>query len=119
MNNDINHDTVLLVCDDEKRAKEILSQFYSKGWSVVGPVSTAAMALSLTAQTCPTVALMAGRPVDRRRAPELADDLMRTWGVRSVMLDEALDKDDAKPSRKRSWAARPSQEERIRDVIGL
>jgi hypothetical protein len=115
--NDIHHDTVLLVCADPERSSEILSQFYDYGWSVVGPVSTAAMALSLTAHTCPTVALVAGPPTGKRNAPQLARDLMRMWGVRSMLLDEALEGRDFRDLEDKSWSAHPHQTERILQVI--
>lgn len=82
-------DTILLVCGCEHGAADILDKLYGGGFSVVGPAPTAAMAMAMAAQTAPTIALVAGRPSGRRNAAELAGDLMRTWGVRSWILDHA------------------------------
>lgn len=112
-----NTDTVLLVCSDEERSRDILERLVGDGFSVVGPAPNAALALALAAQSAPTIALVARPPTGRRGAAELAGALMSQWGIGSVVLDEALDVglqiDDGA-----SWAPRPGQRARLRRALG-
>lgn len=108
------HDTILLVCDDADYAVEVLDRLYSGGYSVVGPVSTAAMALALTAQSSPTIAVVARPPTGIRKAPELADELMRTWGVTSLILDGGFEIGAGESVGAPHWSPRPGQVERLR-----
>ncbi len=80
-------ETILLVCGDDIDAAAILTDLYHANIRVVGPISTAKMALALVAQTGPTLALLAGQPTGERKASELASALMSTWGVRTMLLD--------------------------------
>ncbi|HYD46311.1 MAG TPA: hypothetical protein VEA79_13680 [Phenylobacterium sp.] len=114
-----NHsDTVLLVCSDEERSRDILERLVEGGFGVVGPAPNAALALALAAQAAPTVALVARPPTGRRDAAELADALMSQWGIGSVVLADALGEgllleDDP------SWAPRPQQQARLRRALGV
>jgi hypothetical protein len=83
------NETILLVCDCEHSTTDILDKLYLGGFSVVGPVPNARMALLMAAQTVPTIAVVASPPNGRRNAAELANDLMRTWGIRSWVLERA------------------------------
>lgn len=83
-----NHkETILLLCGDEIDAATIMTDLYNANIQVVGPIHTARMALALAAQAGPTLALLAGQPTGERKAAELAQVLMSTWGVRSMLLD--------------------------------
>jgi hypothetical protein len=113
--NDRKFDTVLLVCDDADYAASVLDRLYSKGYGVVGLASTARLALALAAQSCPTIALVARPPAGERDAAELAHELMRTWGVSSLILDEAGEA--AVDHSVAPWAPRPSQVERLRRAL--
>jgi hypothetical protein len=81
--------TVLVVCEDELRAREILEKLFAHGVDVIGPASRAGMALALAAQSAPTLALIAQSPTGRRNAEQLAVELFSTWGVRSLVLPAA------------------------------
>lgn len=85
----IDHDkeTILLICGDEADAATIMTDLYKADIRVVGPIHTARMALAMAAQTGPTLALLAGQPTGERKAAELAQAMMSTWGVRSMLLD--------------------------------
>jgi hypothetical protein len=99
-------DTILLVCDCERNATQIISRLHESGFNVVGPVSTASMALAMAAQAGTTLALVASPPTGRRGVSELADDLMRLWGVRSWVLQDASQGDDTSGM---AWAAPPNR----------
>lgn len=113
----VNTDTVLLVCDDEGRCRDILARLFDEGFSVIGPAASASLALALAAQTAPTVALVAKPPTGRRKALELAQELMSAWGVRSWVLKEACP-EGVKPSAAVHWAPRAGQLERLQRAIG-
>lgn len=85
----IDHDkeTILLICGDETDAATIMTNLYEADIRVVGPIHTARMALAMAAQTSPTLALLAGQPTGERKAAELAQAMMSTWGVRSMLLN--------------------------------
>lgn len=88
MNDDIN-ETILLVCDDERRATRLITALDAARIPVIGPFPTAGLALAVTAHTGPTIALLASETTGRRSAAELAESLKTNWGVRSMVLDEA------------------------------
>ncbi|MBS0411098.1 MAG: hypothetical protein JSR86_14360 [Proteobacteria bacterium] len=72
--------------------------------------------MALAAQILPTVAIVADPPTGQRNAAEFARDLMRTWGVGSVVLKEAADRDSRQPPESR-WVAGPSQVARLRRAL--
>ena len=109
---------ILLVCDDEERTRDILARLFDEGYSVVGPATTASLALALTAQTGPSLALIARPPTGRRGALELAQELMRTWGVRSVVLDDAYDRPE-KATSNVFWAPAEDQLNQMHRVLGV
>jgi len=109
-------DTVLLVCSDPIQSKDLRDRLHAEGFQVIGPASSAAMAMALAAQIEPTVALVARQPTGRRKAAEFARDLMRTWGVGSVILRAA--EGEAKPPRESRWLARPNQAARFWRALG-
>ncbi|MDO9336677.1 MAG: hypothetical protein Q7T61_09780 [Caulobacter sp.] len=110
-------DTVLFVCDDESISAEILDKLHLAGFGVVGPTPRAATALALTAQTQPTMALVAGDLTGERSASQLAENLMSTWGVRSAVWEDgaiaAMSGDPAPP-----WAVEGEQLEKLRRAFG-
>ena len=87
MNNSVDG-PILLVCADSDRSYEILDKLYEEGFSAVGPAPTAGLALTLTAQTMPRVAILAGQTAGRRSAEELAAELTRLWGVECFLLGQ-------------------------------
>jgi len=86
---DTDKETVLLICGDAADAARITTDLYDAQIRVIGPFHTARMALAMTAQTDATLALVAGEPTGERKAPQLAKALLETWGVRSMLIDEA------------------------------
>jgi uncharacterized protein with PIN domain len=88
MDDDLN-ETILLICDDETRAARLLAALDAARVRVIGPFSTAGLALAVTAHSGPTVALLASQTTGRRSAEELAQTLKDNWGVRSMLLDES------------------------------
>lgn len=81
-------ETILLICDDDARATRLLAALDEAQVKVIGPFSTAGLALAVTAHAGPTVALLASQTTGRRSAEELAQTLKDNWGVRSMLLDE-------------------------------
>lgn len=111
-------DTVLVVCSDEERTRDILERLALGGFGVVGPASSAALALALAAQAAPTVALVARPPTGRRDAAELATALMSQWGIGSVVLADVLNEGGLVLDDDPSWAPRPGQQARLRRALG-
>ncbi|OYX31461.1 MAG: hypothetical protein B7Y99_10000 [Caulobacterales bacterium 32-69-10] len=101
------------MCDDESYSLHLLDRLSDSGFGVLGPAPNAAIALALASQSRATVALVASQP---RGAPELADSLMRTWGVRSLLLQDVSDADDFTAA---DWAAAPAQRDRLHRALGL
>ena len=87
MNDDLN-ETILLICDDERRATRLITALDAARIPVIGPFPTAGLALAVTAHAGPTLALLASETTGRRSAAELAESLQANWGVRSMILDE-------------------------------
>lgn len=107
-------DTILLICGDDIDAGPLMAGLHRAQMGVVGPIQTARMALALTAQTPPTLALLAGEPTGERKAPELAQALMNTWGVRSMLLDPHAHE----THRAADWRAPDHQVARVRSALG-
>jgi hypothetical protein len=81
-------ESILVVCADEEASSSLLTWLHDGGYSAVGPVSTAAMALALTAQSAPGAAILVGETTGRRDASELAAELNRIWGVECHVISE-------------------------------
>ena len=111
--NDHGRETILLICGEDTDAAALTTTLYDAAIRVVGPIQTAKMALALAAQTGPTLALLAGQPTGERKAPELAQALMSTWGVRSMLLDP----DDHDAHGAADWCAPDHQVARVRMAL--
>ena len=103
-------ESVILVCDDERDSHDILNRLEAEGIGVIGPATSATMALTLASQTFANIAVLARRPSEGPLGSELARSLMKTWGVRSVVLEGGADAHD-------EWAARPAQAARLRGIL--
>jgi hypothetical protein len=115
----IQHDTVLLVCRDPLFAERTLRRFYQAGHPIVGPVSTAAMALALAAQAAPRVALVAQPLTGRRNTLDLARELMRQWGIRSLLLKDALPRGLDGAREALTWRPSLAETRRLMDLLSL
>lgn len=114
----IQHDTVLLVCSDPIFATRVLTSFFRAGYPIVGPVASASMALMLAAQTAPQLALVARPLTGRRNARDLARDLLRNWGIRSLVLDEAVAGDRPVLDDDARWRTSPRETARLMAALG-
>ena len=104
-------DTVILVCDNEEDSKHFLSKLSAQGIGVVGPATNVAQAKMLASQTFANIAVLAPRPTAGPLGRDLARELMRTWGVRSLILEDG-------PEAQVDWTPRPAQVEHLRRVLG-
>jgi len=109
---DTDKETVLLICGDAD-AERVMADLYEAQIRVIGPIQTARMALAMTAQTDATLALLVGEPTGERKTPQLAKTLLDTWGVRSMLLDEA----EHLALGEVAWRAPDAQVARIRRVL--
>lgn len=80
------NEIILVVCGDAQRSTEILQRLHEGGANALGPVSTAGLALALTAQVTPRSAILVGQTTGRRSAEELARELSSLWGVECYVL---------------------------------
>ena len=87
-------DTVVVACASPGSSERIVGLLSDAGFSVVGPVDTARMALALAAQTPFSLAVVGSKLAGRRDGATLAKELMTTWGVRSIMVDGEADDAD-------------------------
>ncbi|HYG28227.1 MAG TPA: hypothetical protein VD906_15155 [Caulobacteraceae bacterium] len=83
--------------------RDLVTALSEAGMGVVGPVTTATLALILASHGPADLALIDDQLAGRRTGAELAEALYKTWGVRSVLLgDLATEHPPAAPA---SWAA--------------
>lgn len=104
-------DTVILVCDDEESSRNLLNKLMAQGIAVAGLASSVAQARALAAQTFANIAVLAPHPTAGPIGRDLARDLMKTWGVRSLLLNDSPESED-------DWSPAPGQVERLRSVLG-
>lgn len=110
---DIDKEAVLLICGDGDEASRITAKLYDARIRVIGPIHTARMALAMSAQTEATVALLVGEPTGERKTQQLAQALLETWGLRSMLLDEG----DQIALGEAPWLAPEPQAARIRHAL--
>jgi hypothetical protein len=108
-------DNVLLVWGGGDGVAELLGNMLDNGISVIGPAKSASIAMTLAAQSAPTLAVIARPPNGRRDATQLADDLYKIWGVCTWVMPSALADDGAEPA---AWAAPEAKIERVRRAMG-
>lgn len=108
--------TILVVCSDENYSSDLIGRLQDVGANVVGPVTRANMALALAAQTSPDMAIVTHPLTGRRDAEELARELHETWGVRSLVLDEAMPA-SAGPQGEQPWLPAPDEVSRLREML--
>ncbi|MCR5880515.1 hypothetical protein [Phenylobacterium sp. J367] len=78
--------TVLVVRTFSENPDSLVADLTDAGVNVLGPVDTAAKALTLVAQTPVDLALVSAKLAGRRSGAELARCLEDTWGVPPVLL---------------------------------
>lgn len=108
--------TILVVCSDEDYSSDLIGRLQDVGANVVGPVTRANVALALAAQTSPDMAIVTHPLTGRRDAEELARELHHTWGVRSLVLDEAMPA-SAGPQGEQPWLPAPDEVNRLREML--
>lgn len=105
--------TVVVACSRADSSQRIVEALSDQGFSVVGPVASAAMALALAAQSPLTMAVVehdiAGDGHD------LARRLMDNWGVPSVVFDEPLDPG----AQDQAWRAGGEMAARVRRALSI
>lgn len=80
-------ETVIVVCGDNAVSATMVQRLSEAGFGVIGPASSARMALALAAQSPISMALVTADLSDGRPGRDLAHDLMSNWGVRSMVLE--------------------------------
>jgi len=103
-------ETVILVCDDEANSRTLLKRLMDQGIGVVGLATSVAQAKNLAAQTFANIAVLAPKPTEGPLGRGLARDLMDTWGVRSLILEDGAALHD--------WSPAPGQAARLRNALG-
>lgn len=101
-------DRTVIVASRRQALVEVLSD---AGYSVVGPVTSASMALILAAQAPAGLALVDEELTGKRSGQELAAVLFETWGVRSVLLGSTTDLEAA------PWSATGADAERLQAAV--
>jgi hypothetical protein len=96
--------------------QDLVATLSDAGFRVVGPVTTASMALVLASHAHADLALVDERLTGRRMGPELAAELYETWGVRSVLLGDLLDQ-PPEQERTAPWAAPDSDAQHLRRIL--
>jgi len=103
-------DTVVVACGAAESSQRIVGILSDAGVSVIGPVDSARMALALAAQTPFTLAVVDSQLSGERDGRNLAEALMSTWGVRSVLMDDESEGDEA-------WRADCALSNRVRRAL--
>lgn len=106
--------TVVVACSAVESSQRIVEALSDNGFSVVGPVATASMALALAAQSPVTIAVVEAGLAGNGQA--LARQLMDNWGVPSVLFDEP---DEAGAAHDQSWRAEGDLASRVRRVLSI
>ena len=83
----LDRETVIVACGDEAVSARMVQRLSEAGFGVIGPASSARMALALAAQTPASMAIVTPELSDGRPGRDLARDLMTNWGVRSMVLE--------------------------------
>jgi hypothetical protein len=107
--------TILVVSNDEEYSNSLIRDLHDIGVNVVGPTSGSNVALALAAQTSPNLAIVADAPTDDRDAEALARELHETWGVRSVVLDDATP--EGLPVGEQPWLVDPEAFDHLRGLL--
>ncbi len=106
--------TVVVACSHGESSERIVAALSDHGFSVVGPVDSATMALALAAQSPLTMAVvehgLAGHGHD------LARRLMDNWGVPTVLFDEPT---EAVPTENQTWRADGEIASRVRLALSI
>lgn len=87
----LDRETVIVACGDEAVSARMVQRLSEAGFGVIGPASSARMALALAAQTPASMAVVTADLSDGRPGRDLARDLMSNWGVRSMVLEAGSD----------------------------
>lgn len=107
--------TVIVVTTSSEAAQRTVERLSDSGFSVVGPVERANVALALAAQTPVDLAVADIRLGGRRDGPTFARDLMSAWGAPTILVGEDFGEhagvDDG------AWRARCALSDRVRAIL--
>jgi len=106
--------TVVVACSRLDATQRIVDALSNHGFSVVGPVATASMALVLAAQSPVTIAVVEAGLAGNSHA--LARQLMDNWGVPSVLFDESAESGLAQDQ---AWRADGELASRVRRALSI
>lgn len=81
-------ETIIVAMSQRHRPDRLVQRLVLEGHAVIGPVTTAAMALALAAQMPATLAVVHADLDGGRDGRALAASLTDTWGVPSVLIAE-------------------------------
>jgi hypothetical protein len=81
-------ETVIVAMSHRHAPDRLVQRLVAEGHAVIGPVTTAAMALALAAQMPATMAVVHADLDGGRGGRDLVTTLIHTWGVPSVLIAE-------------------------------
>ena len=87
----LDREMVIVVCGDQAVSATMVQRLSEAGFGVIGPATSARMALALAAQAPAHMAVVTADLSDGRPGRDLARDLMSNWGVRSMVLEAGAD----------------------------
>lgn len=109
--------TVIVVTTSTEAAQRTVERLTDSGFSVVGPVERANMALALAAQTPVDLAVADVRLGGQRDGPAFARDLMSAWGAPTVLVGEDPTNAAVPESGADAWRACCALSDRVRAIL--
>lgn len=109
--------TVIVVTTSGESAQRTVERLTDSGFSVVGPVERANMALALAAQTPVDLAIADTRLGGRRDGATFARDLMSAWGAPTILVGEDLSAANQPDTAADAWRACCAVSDRVRAIL--
>jgi|GEM_PF-4580816 len=80
--------TVLVACDSDRSRSELIDLLGRRELSILGPAATAGQAMTLASHAPADLAIIDLRLADDQRGGRnLADQLSKTWGMQTLLLE--------------------------------
>jgi hypothetical protein len=89
--------TILVAHADPAFLTDVVPKLSERGFHVIGPATTAKMALALAAASPASLALVGTRLAGVRSGQTLAQELLAKWGVPSLIVDDGATVEEALP----------------------